>query len=59
MNQMHPDSKVISLLGGTSAVARLCQVRSPSVSKWHKSGIPSARRMFLQVLRPDVFKKAK
>jgi len=50
------DSQIIDELGGTSAVADLCQVSSPSVSEWRHSGIPRARRMYLQVLFPDVFK---
>lgn len=53
--ELHPDSRKIDLLGGTNAVARLCKVRSPSVSKWRQSGIPDARRMFLELIRPDVF----
>lgn len=51
----HPDSKIIDRLGGTSTVARLCRVKSPSVSEWRREGIPPARRQFLEVLRPDVF----
>lgn len=53
--ELHPDSLKIDLLGGTNAVARLCKVRSPSVSKWRQTGIPEARRMFLELKRPDVF----
>jgi len=49
------DSEIIDLLGGTSAVARMCKVRSPSVSDWRKYGIPDARRQYLELLRPDVF----
>lgn len=52
----HPDSKIIDRLGGTSTVARLCRVKSPSVSEWRREGIPPARRQFLEVLRPDVFR---
>lgn len=51
----HPDSEIIARLGGTAAVARLCRVRSPSVSEWRRNGIPDARRQFLELLRPDVF----
>ncbi len=53
------DSQIIDLLGGTAAVARLCKIRSPSVSEWRKTGIPEARRQFLEVIRPDVFSQAK
>lgn len=48
-------NKIIDALGGTAAVARLCQVRPPSVSEWRRNGIPAARLQFLQLARPDVF----
>lgn len=48
-------SQIIDTLGGTAAVAKLCQVKAPSVSDWRKHGIPAARRQFLQLLRPDAF----
>lgn len=48
-------SEIIDALGGTAEVARLCNVRPPSVSEWKVKGIPHARRMYLEVLRPDVF----
>lgn len=51
----HPDSEIITRLGGTAAVARMCRVRAPSVSEWKRSGIPDARRQFLELLHPDVF----
>ena len=49
------DSEIIDALGGTSAVARLCQVARQAVSNWRKEGIPDARRMYLKAVRPDVF----
>jgi len=52
------DSEIIDRLGGTAAVARMCRVRSPSVSEWRHTGIPPARRQFLELLRPDVFDPA-
>jgi hypothetical protein len=54
----HPDEKIIDALGGTYAVAAMCKVRPPSVSEWKLKGIPSARRQFLELLRPDVFGEA-
>ena len=48
------DSELIDALGGTTAVARLCEVRAPSVSEWRVRGIPKARRMFLSAIRPDI-----
>lgn len=59
MDTKHPDSEIIDALGGTAAVARLCDVQPPSVSDWRKSGIPKARRMYLKLMRPDVFRKPK
>lgn len=51
MNQ----NEIIDKLGGTAEVARLCQVKPPSVSQWRESGIPAARLMFLRLARPEVF----
>lgn len=49
------DPEIIDRLGGTSAVARLCRVRPPSVSEWRRRGIPDARRQLLQLLHPEAF----
>ena len=49
-------SQIIDALGGTTVVAKLCCVRAPSVSDWRKHGIPSARRQFLELLRPEAFR---
>jgi len=48
-------SALIDKLGGTAEVARLCEVKPPSVSEWRKSGIPKARLLYLRAVRPDVF----
>lgn len=49
-------TEIISRLGGTNAVARLCQIKPPAVSEWKSRGIiPPARLMFLRLARPDVF----
>jgi hypothetical protein len=53
--QKHPDSDLIDLLGGTSRVAELFDVQPPSVSGWRTTGLPKARRMHLQAIRPDLF----
>ncbi|MGB1539189.1 MAG: hypothetical protein ACPHAN_15915, partial [Pseudomonadales bacterium] len=50
-------SEIIDGIGGTAATARLCEIRSPSVSEWRHKGIPKARMQFLRLARPDVFKK--
>jgi hypothetical protein len=49
------DSEIIDRLGGTTEVARICHIKPPSVSEWRSSGIPSARRQFLALLRPEAF----
>lgn len=49
------DSEIIDRLGGTTEVARICQIKPPSVSEWRATGIPSARRQYLELLRPDAF----
>lgn len=51
----HPDSKIIDRLGGTAAVARMCNVKQPSVSEWRTRGIPAARRQYLELLHPVAF----
>lgn len=51
------DNLIIDELGGTGAVAGLCDVSKQAVSQWRTDGIPRARRMYLELLRPDVFKK--
>lgn len=45
--------QVIDALGGTAEVARLCEVRMPSVSDWKREGIPHARMMFLRAQCKD------
>ncbi|AOV02777.1 YdaS family helix-turn-helix protein [Delftia tsuruhatensis] len=44
-----PATQVIEALGGTAAVARIFDVKQPSVSDWKKDGIPASRVMFLKV----------
>lgn len=51
-------NKIIDDIGGTVEVARLCDVKPPSVSQWRTNGIPKARLMYLRLLRPDVFEKS-
>lgn len=51
-------NEVIDALGGTAAVARLCEIRPPSVSEWRRSGIPQARLMYLRAIRPAAFVQA-
>lgn len=46
---------VVKRLGGVYALARLCEVKHPSICQWRHNGLPAARRMFLQAVRPDAF----
>jgi DNA-binding transcriptional regulator YiaG len=48
-------SEIIDRLGGTTEVARICRIKPPSVSEWRATGIPPARRQFLELLRPEAF----
>ena len=49
-----PAAQIIDALGGTAEVARLFEVRMPSVSAWRHFGIPKARMLYLKAVRPDV-----
>ena len=50
MAAMNPHAtKIIEALGDTAEVARMFDVRMPSVSDWKKHGIPRARMMYLKV----------
>ena len=49
-------NQVIDQIGGTSEVARICDVTVGAVSQWRTNGIPRARMMYLQVIRPDLFR---
>jgi hypothetical protein len=53
------DNKIIDALGGSSAVAELCEVTVGAVSQWRTEGIPKARLMYLKVIRPDIFSPTK
>lgn len=51
---MNPHAtQVIDVLGGTAEVARLFDVRMPSVSHWKRDGIPHARMMLLRETRKE------
>jgi len=45
----HPDDALIEELGGTGAVARLCEITAGSVSEWRAKGIPTPRRFEIAV----------
>lgn len=51
------DSAIIDMLGGTVATAKLCLVVPQAVSQWRRNGIPTARRMYLELARPDLFQR--
>lgn len=41
------DSQIIDLLGGTTAVAKMCKVSPPAVAQWKNKGIPYDKMVFL------------
>jgi hypothetical protein len=49
---------IIKRLGGTAEVARLFNIKAPSVSEWKRKGIPPARLQFIALARPDVLRPA-
>lgn len=55
MNEKELANKTIDRLGGTSVVARLCDITTASVSDWRHNGIPKAWLKYFQCIRPDVF----
>jgi hypothetical protein len=50
-------AEIIDRLGGTAAVARLCECAPQAVSQWKKDGIPNARLLYLKAIRPDAFEE--
>ena len=50
----HADSALIDKLGGTTKAAQFFDVSPPSVHGWRYDGLPRARRMYLQLARPDL-----
>lgn len=48
------DSELIDAAGGTGAVAKLCDIKPPSVSGWRNEGIPKAQRKFLALALPHL-----
>lgn len=55
----HDPNKIIDALGGTAETARMFNIAPPSVSEWRRLGIPRARLMYIEVVRPDLFGKSK
>ena len=49
-------TQIIERLGDTAEVARMFQIRMPSVSDWKATGIPKARMMYLQLAHPTALK---
>ena len=55
MMSLMNDSQIIDRLGGTTAVATLCDVTTGAVSQWRHDGIPRERLMYLRAVRPNEF----
>jgi hypothetical protein len=51
----HRDAALIEAIGGTSAVARECEVTHSAVSQWKTQGIPLPWWKFLQLRFPEQF----
>jgi hypothetical protein len=51
----HVDSAAIDAIGGSTVVARICDVTSQAVSQWRRNGIPKPWRKYLQLVRPEAF----
>ncbi|OZI48450.1 hypothetical protein CAL20_13675 [Bordetella genomosp. 4] len=56
MNEQKTDGDLIDALGGTSEVARLCDLTTGAVSQWRTNGIPRAWKKFLRLAKPRIFK---
>lgn len=54
LGQIDPNT-VIDGIGGTVAVAKLCDLTSGAVSQWRHNGIPKAQLNYLRLARPDFF----
>ena len=50
-------NRIIDALDGTSAVAEMFEITTGAVSQWRTEGIPKPRLQYIQLLRPDLFKK--
>ena len=48
---------LIDALGGTGAVAVICDVSPQAVSQWRTKGIPKPWLMYFREIRPDLFSK--
>lgn len=55
MDEKELACKVIDGLGGTSATARLCDIKVPSVCQWRHDGIPKPWLKYFKAIRPDLF----
>lgn len=53
---MRNEIEIIDALGGTSAVAKLCEITPQAVSQWKDKGIPKTQQLYLKAVRPDAFK---
>ncbi len=53
---MEDVSVIVEQFGGTTALARLCEVEPSAVSQWKaKKRIPKSHIKFLRMKRPDLF----
>lgn len=50
-------NQIIDALGGTSEVARLCELTTGAVSQWRTGEVPKPWLKYLRLARPEVFQK--
>lgn len=46
-------SKIVDALGGVTVVAKIFEIKPPSVFGWKLRGIPHARAMYLKAVHKD------
>lgn len=52
---MNDANFLIDAQGGTSEVAKLCNLTTGAISQWRHNGIPKPWLMFFMQRRPDLF----
>lgn len=55
-SQEYKPKDVIEAFGGTTEVAKLCEITRSAVHQWRTNGIPKSQLMYLKAMRPKVFK---
>jgi hypothetical protein len=57
---LNPEAcEIIDAFGGTTEVAKIFNIKAPSVHGWRYDGIPNARLFSLKLLKPEYFEQKK